>query len=73
MMAHRRVGYKFYLGQQVEYRPPQGRFSSGYVVTAKLPKRDGQFEYRISNVNDAQEGMARESELRALVDRETAF
>jgi hypothetical protein len=72
-MALRRVGYKFYLGQQVEYRPPQGKFSSGYVVTAKLPKRGGQFGYHISNMNDAQECMAREGELRALVDRETAF
>ena len=72
-MAQRRSGYKFYLGQRVEYRPPQGTFSSAYVVTVKLPKRAGQFEYRISNMNDAQECVARESELRALVDRETAF
>jgi hypothetical protein len=71
-MAQRRSGYKFYLGQRVEYRPPQGTFSSAYVVTVKLPKRAGQFEYRISNMNDAQERI-RESELRALVDRETAF
>ena len=62
-----RVDYKFYLGQRVEYCPPQGTFSStAYVVTTKLPKRDGEFEYRVSNVNDEQERMARENELRAV-------
>ena len=48
-----RVDYKFYLGQRVEYCPPQGTFSStAYVVTTKLPKRDGEFEYRISMPDD---------------------
>jgi hypothetical protein len=66
-MARRRAGYKFYLGQRVEYRPPDGTVSSrACVVIAKLPKRDGEFEYRIRNVNERHERVARESELEAL-------
>ena len=36
------------------------------VVTAKLPGRGGQFEYRIRSAFEEHERMARESELRAL-------
>jgi hypothetical protein len=36
-----------------------------YVVTAKLPERDGEFEYRIRSTAEQHERMARESELRA--------
>ena len=31
-----------------------------YVVTAKLPERDGEFEYRIRNRNEQHERNARE-------------
>jgi hypothetical protein len=34
--------------------------------TAKLPERDGEYEYRIRNLAEAHERMARESELQAL-------
>jgi hypothetical protein len=64
-MARRRIGHKFYLGQRVKYRAAQGTFSSDYVVTAKLPKRDEELGYWISNVNDEQGRIARESELQA--------
>jgi hypothetical protein len=37
-----------------------------YIVTAKLPERDGEFEYRIRNMNEQHERMARESELQAI-------
>jgi hypothetical protein len=39
-------------------------------VTAKLPEREGEFEYRIRNINEEHERMARESELRALSDEQ---
>jgi hypothetical protein len=43
--------HKFHLGQPVEFNPPRGIYAPGgaYVVTAKLPERDGAFEYRVRN------------------------
>ena len=35
-----------------------------YVVTMQLPKRDGEFEYRIRSPDEPHERLARESELR---------
>jgi hypothetical protein len=35
----------------------------GYVVTRQLPERDGEFEYRIKNMSEAHERVARESQL----------
>jgi hypothetical protein len=34
------------------------------VVTAKLPERDGEFEYHIKRIKELHERTARESELR---------
>ena len=58
--------HKFILGQAVAYTPPRGQYAprGKYVVTAKLPERDGQFEYRIKHIDEAHERTARESELR---------
>jgi hypothetical protein len=58
--------HKFILGQTVEYYSPRGLHApSGiYVVTAKLPERDGEFEYRIKRTSEPHERIARESELR---------
>jgi hypothetical protein len=58
--------YRFILGQGVGYTPPQGQYAPPglYVLTAKLPERDGEFEYRIKNINEVHERTARESELR---------
>jgi hypothetical protein len=33
------------------------------VVTAKLPERDGEFEYHIKHINELHERIAKESEL----------
>jgi hypothetical protein len=60
--------HKFHLGQAVAYRAARGLYaaSGAYVVTAKLPERDGEYEYRIRNVAEAHERIARESDLRAI-------
>ena len=57
--------HKFILGQTVEYIPPRGlEAPSGiYVVIAKLPERDGEFEYYIKHSSELHERIARESEL----------
>ena len=41
--------HKFHLGQAVAYRASRGLYaaSGAYAVTAKLPERDGEYEYRI--------------------------
>ena len=62
--------HKFHLGQTVEYYVPRGIDAprGAYIVTAKLPERDGEFEYRIRSAMEQHERMARESELRAMGD-----
>jgi hypothetical protein len=43
-------GYKFNMGQAVQFSPREALFAHGlYVVTGLLPERDGEFEYSISN------------------------
>ena len=60
---------KFHLGQTVVYRsrnaPP-----GACVVTAKLPERNREYEYRVRNSAEANERLARESELRGMSDTE---
>jgi hypothetical protein len=58
--------HKFILGQTVEYSPPPGIHAPPgiYVVTAKLAKRDGEFEYYIKHTVELYERIAKESELR---------
>ena len=58
--------HKFILGQEVEYHSPRRLYSPPgiYVVTAKLPERDGEFEYHIKHTNEPHERIAKESELR---------
>jgi hypothetical protein len=55
------MSHKFILGQGVGFTPPRGQYAPPriYVVTAKLPERDGEFEYHIRQ----HERIARESEL----------
>ena len=57
--------HKFHLRQMVTYHPRQGTWAprGAYVVTAKLPERNGEFEYRIRSAIEENERMARESEL----------
>lgn len=42
------------------------------MVTAKLPERDGEFEYKIRNAIEAHGRIARESELQAISGTEAA-
>ena len=65
--------HKFHLGQAFEFNPPRGIFAprGPYVVTAKLPDRDGAFEYRIRSVNESHERLARESELQPMSEAAT--
>jgi len=59
--------HKFYLGQSVTFHsgPPYAA-PGAYVVTAKLPERDGEFEYHIRSAGEKHERMVRESELTAI-------
>jgi hypothetical protein len=61
MAAHR-----FHLGQAVQFRTKPFYVSASlgvFEVTKLLPERDGEFEYRIKNVAEPHERVARESEL----------
>ena len=57
--------YKFQIGQTVfltaslHLNIPGG----AYVVTKKLPERNGEFEYRVKSANELHERVVRESEL----------
>ena len=57
--------HKFRIGQLVQLLPPISRNASGgvYVVTKPLPKRAGEYEYRIKSINEPHERVVRESEL----------
>ena len=68
--------HKFHLGQLVEFNPPRGIYAprGPYVVTAKLPERDGAFEYRIRGASEEHERIAREKELSAVTaEDKTSF
>jgi hypothetical protein len=60
--------HKFRIGQIVTYRPAQRGQDAppgAYMITARLPQSaDGQFEYRIKNLNEQHERIAKENELR---------
>jgi len=60
--------HKFFLGQAVAYSPPRGTHvpPGTYVVTAKLPERNGECYYRIRHASEDHERVARESELTAI-------
>jgi hypothetical protein len=45
--------------------------SSVYIVTAKLPERDREFEYRIRSALQEHEHLVRESELTVVTESET--
>jgi hypothetical protein len=57
--------HKFILGQAVEYSAPPRLYAPPgiYLVTAKLPERDGEFEYHIKHISELHERIAKESEL----------
>ena len=59
--------YKFRLGQRVTLAEGVLRHNAArgaYIITKRLPERDGEFYYRIKSVSESHERVARESELR---------
>jgi hypothetical protein len=58
-------GYRFKIGQAVQFSPQCARVAPGlYVVTGLLPERDGEFEYCIYSEAEPYQHVAKESELR---------
>jgi hypothetical protein len=62
--------HRFRIGQAVEYDSPKWAHAplGTYLVTARLPERNGEFEYHIRHPREEYERIARESELRAIAD-----
>jgi hypothetical protein len=60
--------HKFILGQGVGYSPNTSVNAPTelYLVIAKLPERNTEFEYLIRHINGSAEFIARESELRSV-------
>jgi hypothetical protein len=58
--------YKFQIGQTVFLSPSHNLNIPGdaCTVTEKLPKRNGEFEYRVRSANEPYERVVRESDLR---------
>ena len=65
--------HKFKIGQTVYLAVYLERFLSvsdgAYVITKRLPERDGEFEYQIKSVNEPHERVARESQLNGTLAR----
>jgi hypothetical protein len=57
--------HKFKIGQLVDYIGRQ-RAAGVYTVTARLPSEDDDCRYRIKNINETHERVAKESELRSV-------
>jgi hypothetical protein len=62
--------HKYKIGHRVIYRPSRSNFPIQYVVTALLPARasDCEFKYRIQRQHASENLLASESELRAAKD-----
>jgi hypothetical protein len=60
--------HKFYLGQAVAYHPPRGTYvpTGRWIVTEKLPERNGEYYYRIRHASEVHERVVREVELTAI-------
>jgi hypothetical protein len=60
--------HRFRVGQSVEYYPPRSFYAprGAYHVTAELPFRAGEFEYRIKHPREQYERVAAESDLNEL-------
>ena len=56
-------GHKFKIGQLVNYLGRE-RASGVYQVTQLLPSEGQEFQYRIKNINEPHERVAKERELR---------
>jgi len=57
--------HKFKIGQTVMLAPAIARNMPGgiYEITQQLPKRNGEYEYRIKGINEPRERVMREIEL----------
>jgi hypothetical protein len=55
--------HKFKIGQTVFVQQHLNLPGGAYVVTKRLPERNGELEYRIKSVNEPYERVARESQL----------
>jgi hypothetical protein len=62
--------HKFYLGQAVAYHPPRGTHvpSGRWIITEKLPERNGECYYRIRHSIEHHELVVREGELTAIAN-----
>jgi hypothetical protein len=56
-------GHKFKIGQLVNYHSRE-RVPGVYQITQLLPPEGDEFQYRIKNINEPHERVAKESELR---------
>jgi hypothetical protein len=58
--------YKFKIGETVFMEAARSLNVPGgaYVVTQKMPERDGEFEYRVRSSDEPHERVVRESQLR---------
>jgi hypothetical protein len=56
-------GHKFKIGQTVFAERSLNLPGGAYVITKRLPERNGEFEYRIKSVNEPHERVVRESQL----------
>ena len=55
--------HKFKIGQTVFLEQSLHLPGGAYVITKRLPERNGEFEYRIKGVNEPHERVVRESQL----------
>ena len=55
--------HKFHIGQTVFLIPALSVPGGAYVVTRRMPERDGEFQYRVKSVNEPHERVVRESEM----------
>jgi len=55
--------HKFHIGQTVFLIPALSVPGGAYVVTKRMPERDGEFQYRVKSVNEPHERVVRESEM----------
>ena len=64
--GHLAMPHKFTIGQTVHFRPTGHDHSAAglYLVTKRLPEKNGEFQYRIKHSHEPHERIARESELR---------
>ncbi len=54
---------QFKIGQTVFLERSLAAPGGAYVITKRLPERDGEFEYRIKSINEPHERVVRESQL----------